>query len=183
MSMVAGTILRRSGLNRYIDRASMTRISGFAMDYLVCAAICTLNLKTVATYIIPLVVTIAAIFVANIIFYTYFAAKLFRHDGFERMVGSFGQGCGVLATGLMLIRIVDPNGESSAADAIAAASTIGYLWMIPYFTIGPIVSFTWGFPKLFLISVLLLAGFILLGRLTCWRKEPAWKTQPFHSSE
>ncbi len=40
-----------------------------------------------------------------------------------------------------------------------------------------------GFPKLFLISVLLLAGFILLGRLTCWRKEPAWKTQPFHSAE
>ena len=84
----------------------------------------------------------------------------------------------MVATGLMLIRIVDPNNESTAGDAVVSASTIGYLWMIPYFTIGPALSFSWGFAKLFAISFALLVVFIVLGRVLCWQKRPSWETQP-----
>lgn len=66
--MVVGFVLRKTGNDKYIDRSCMQRISGFTMDYLVCSAICTLNLKTVATYIVPLSVTIAAILATNMIF-------------------------------------------------------------------------------------------------------------------
>ena len=177
LSMVVGFVLRKTGNDKYIDRSCMQRISGFTMDYLVCSAICTLNLKTVATYIVPLSVTIAAILATNMIFYPYFGRKLFKRDAFERTMGAFGQGCGVVATGLMLIRIVDPNNESTAGDAVVSSSTVGYIWMIPYFTIGPVVSFTWGFPKLFAISAALLILFIVLGRVLCWQKRPAWETQ------
>lgn len=177
LSMIVGGILRKTRMDRYIDRSSMQRISGFTMDYLVCSAICTLNLKTVATYLLPLIVTIAAILITNLLAYPYFGRKLFARDAFERTVGAFGQGCGVLATGLMLVRVVDPNGESTAADAIAASSTIGYLWMIPYFTIGPVVSFTWGYPMMMAVSVGLLIVFLVLGRMLCWQKRPAWEKQ------
>ncbi|MGI6169690.1 MAG: sodium/glutamate symporter [Christensenellales bacterium] len=127
LSMVVGTIMKKTKMDRYIDRPSMQRISGTTMDYLVCAAICTLNLNTVATYLVPLLVTNAAILLTNWIAYPYFGRKLYKRDAFERTVGAFGQGCGVLATGLMLVRIIDPKGESTAADAIAASSTIGYI--------------------------------------------------------
>lgn len=177
LSMLVGYILRKTGQDKYIDRPSMQRISGVAMDYLVCSAICTLNLKTVATYIVPLVVTIAAILITNMIAYSYFGKKLFQRDAFERTMGSFGQGCGVVATGLMLIRVVDPNNESTAGDAVVAASTIGYIWMIPYFTIGPVISFTWGFSKLFAVSFALLIVFIVIGRIFFWQKRPAWEAQ------
>ena len=80
----------------------------------------------------------------------------------------------------MLVRIVDPQGESTAADAIAASSTIGYLWMIPYFTLGPVVSFTWSFGLQLGIAVALLIVFLLIGRLIFWQKRPAWETQEKH---
>jgi ESS family glutamate:Na+ symporter len=171
-------VLKLVKMDHYIDRPCMTRISGTTMDYLVCSAICTLNLKTVSTYFIPLLVTILAVLITNYIAYPYFGKKLFKKDAFERSVGAFGQGCGVLATGLMLIRIIDPDGKSSASDAIAASSTIGYLWMIPYFTIGPALSFSWGFGKLMAVSVALLVVFLVLGRVFFWQKRPSWETQP-----
>lgn len=183
LSMIVGSILRRTGQDKYIDRPSMSRIAGFTMDYLVCSAICTLDLGTVFTYAVPLSVTILAVLIGNIVFYPYFGRKLFARDAFERYMGAFGQGCGVVATGLMLIRIVDPNNESTAGEAIVSASTVGYLWMIPYFTIGPIISFSWGFTKLFVFSFALLVFFIVLGRVLCWQKRPSWETQERHYSE
>lgn len=183
LSMAIGFLLKKVKMDHYIDRPSMQRISGTTMDYLVCAAICTLNLKTVATYIIPLVVTITAVLLCNWIAYPYFGKKLFGQDSFERTVGAFGQGCGVLATGLMLVRVVDPNGDSTAADAIAASSTIGYLWMIPYFTIGPALSFSWSYWQLMAFSVALLVVFLILGRTLSWHKQPAWETQVVGNKE
>lgn len=177
LSMVVGTIMRLTKMDKYIDRPSMSRIAGFTMDFLVCSAISTLNLKTVFTYLVPLSVTIAAVLLGNLVFYPYFGRKLFAHDAFERSMGAFGQGCGVVATGLMLIRIVDPGNKSSAGDAVVSASTVGYLWMIPYFTIGPALSYSWGFGKLFAFSVALLIFFVVLGRVLCWQKRPAWETQ------
>ena len=183
LSMIVGAILRKSGMDKYIDRACMTRISGVTMDFLVCSAICTLNLNTVVTYVVPLLVTILAVLAGNIIFYPYFGKKLFGRDAFERSMGAFGQGCGVVATGLMLIRIIDPSNRSTAGDAVVSSSTIGYIWMIPYFTLGPALSFQWGFGKLFGFSAALLALFIVLARFLSWHKTPAWETQPKEYSE
>ena len=183
LSMIVGSILRKTGQDKYIDRPSMSRIAGFTMDYLVCSAICTLNLETVVTYAVPLSVTIAAILIGNLFLYPYFGRKLYARDAFERYMGGFGQGCGVVATALLLIRIVDPNNESTAGDAVVSSSTIGYIWMIPYFTIGPIISFSWGFTKLFVFSFALLVFFIVLGRVLCWQKRPSWETQERHYSE
>jgi len=177
LSMIVGTILRKTGQDKYIDRACMSRIAGFTMDYLVCSAICTLNLTTVVTYAVPLAVTIVAVLLGNIIVYPLFGRKIFKRDAFERTMGAFGQGCGVVATGLMLIRIIDPNNQSTAGDAVVSSSTVGYIWMIPYFTIGPALSFSWGFGKLFAFSAALLVLFVVLGRLLCWQQRPAWETQ------
>ena len=69
----------------------------------------------------------------------------------------------------------DPNNKSTAGDAVVSSSTVGYLWMIPYFTLGPALSFRWGFGKLFAFSLALLILFIVLGRVLCWQKRPAWR--------
>lgn len=172
MGAVIWIVLQKLKMQHYIDRPSMNRISGTTMDYLVCSAIATLELKIFAVYFIPLVVTIIAITLTNYIVYPYFGRKLFKKDYFERTVGAFGQGCGVLATGLMLVRVVDPNFETTAAEAIAASSTLGYSFMLPYLMFGPILSYTWGGPKLMAFSIGLLIFFLILARGFFWRKTP-----------
>lgn len=177
LSMIVGLIFRKTGFDKYIDRPSMSRIAGMTMDYLVCAALCTLNLSTVATYIVPLVITTAAVLAFTYFCVPWFAKHVCHRDAFERTAGNFGQSCGVVATGLMLIRICDPENKSTAGDFVVAGSTIGYLWMIPYFTIGPVVSFTWSFGLQIGIAAGLMLLFFLLARFTRWEKTPGWKRQ------
>lgn len=176
LSFITGQVFNKTGLDRYIDRPTFQRISGLALDFLICSAIATMNLSAVALYIVPLIITITVIFIVTIFSCMWFGKKLYKVDAFERSIGAFGQSCGVLATGLLLIRCCDPNGESVAAESIASGTTIGYLWAIPYYTIVPILSYTWGVGKLMVLSTALLIVFLAAGRLLCWQKIPAWET-------
>ena len=91
-----------------------------ALDFLVCSAIATLSIKVFALYLVPMVVTIAVVVLVNLFVNFYFSWKVFDEDWFERALGSYGLESGVLATGLMLLRVVDPefktSGQESAAD-------------------------------------------------------------------
>ncbi|NLI28597.1 MAG: hypothetical protein GX423_00830 [Nitrospiraceae bacterium] len=177
MGFVVWSILKRLKMEDYIDRPSMNRISGLAMEYLTCAAIATISLKAVALYFVPMAVTIVMIIVSNFFVYYYFGRKLFRRDWFERSICAYGQGHGVLATGLLLLRVVDPAFSTSAAGACAAASVIGYLFAIPYVAFGPWMAVTLGASKLMALSMGLLIMFVILGRVFFWQKNDAPQQQ------
>lgn len=55
-----------------------------------------------------------------------------KDDCFETSVGLFGQCCGVLATGLLLLKVVDPDFQTNAATNITSSSTLGYTYQLQY---------------------------------------------------
>src|SRR5699024_1923612 len=80
---------------------------------------------------------------------------------FERGIGDFGQSMGVTATGLILMRIVDPEGRSPAFEAF------GYKQLVfePFFGGGlvtamavPLVFFFGPWPLLIGMAVVLLVS-------------------------
>lgn len=84
----------------------------------------------------------------------------------------FGMACGVLATGLMLIKVMDPNNETTAATCISTSSTLGYSWQIPYMVVGSVAIFT--APAVTtIVSVSLLLFFFIGGELIFGRKKVA----------
>ena len=54
-------------------------------------------------------------------------------------MGAYGQCTGSLATGLLLIKVLDPNGDTLAAESVSGSSTLGSFWQQPYNTIGPML--------------------------------------------
>lgn len=83
---------------------------------------------------------------------------------FETGVGLFGMACGVLATGLMLVKVVDPDNETTASTCISTSSTLGYAWQIPYMVVGSLMIFT--MPTITtVISVALLLFFLIGGEI------------------
>lgn len=86
----------KMGIGDYIDRATISRISGVALDFLVCSAIATLSIKVFALYLVPMVVTIAVVVLVNLFVNFYFSWKVFDEDWFERALGSYGLESGVL---------------------------------------------------------------------------------------
>ena len=92
--MVSGAflsfVMKKMGIGDYIDRATISRISGVALDFLVCSAIATLSIKVFALYLVPMVVTIAVVVLVNLFVNFYFSWKVFDEDWFERALGSYG---------------------------------------------------------------------------------------------
>ena len=164
-------LLNKIGLGDYIDRATINRIAGVALDFLVCSAIATLSLEVFSVYMIPLIVTIAAVIISNIVVNFYFAWKLFDEDWFERAMGSYGLESGVLATGLMLLRVVDPKFETTGQESAAASAALCYPWSLPYVMFAPLLSFMFPGWMLFAVSALLWIIMYMVARKFFWHPQ------------
>ncbi|MGB2926470.1 MAG: sodium:glutamate symporter, partial [Limnothrix sp.] len=55
----------------------------------------------------------------NVGFFLYFAPKIFPDHWFEKGIGDLGQSMGVTATGILLLRMVDPENRSGAFESFA----------------------------------------------------------------
>ena len=174
-AMVSGAflsfVMKKMGIGDYIDRATISRISGVALDFLVCSAIATLSIKVFALYLVPMVVTIAVVVLVNLFVNFYFSWKVFDEDWFERALGSYGLESGVLATGLMLLRVVDPEFKTSGQESAAASAALCYPWSLPYIMFMPAFAFAASKWTILGISVALLVVFLIIARVCFWHPE------------
>ena len=98
------------------------------------ATIATIRLDVVAQGWLPLLILIAAGILWNVLCLVVFARRAFKDAWFERGIAEMGQSMGVTATGLLLLRVVDPDYETPAAEAFAAKQLLhepfmgGGLW-------------------------------------------------------
>lgn len=160
-SMVIGTIINKTALKERIDRKSMRHITGTALEYMIAAAIATTSREIFITYALPLVVTSVLMTLGNMFICFILGRRWLENNWFETGVGLFGQCCGVLATGLMLIKVMDPYNETTAAQCISTSSTLGYSWQIPYMVVGSIAIFT--APMITTIITVALFLFFVIG--------------------
>lgn len=171
-SMIFGTIINKTFLKRYIDKPTMNRITGTALEYMIAAAIATTSLKIFVLYAVPLVLISIAIIALNVLICFGIGRIWLKENWFETAVGLFGQVCGVLATGLMLVKVVDPKNETVAAQCISASSTWGYAWQIPYMLVGSLAVVT--NPRAVVtVSVIFFLVCLIGGQLLFGRKRKA----------
>lgn len=164
-------IMKKINITHYIDRPTINRISGVSLDFLVCAAISTLSLKVFSLYLVPLLVLIIAIIIANVFANFYFGWKIFDEDWFERTIGSYGLESGVLATGLMLIRVVDPQFKTTGHESAAASAALCYPWSLPYIIFMPLLAMKGSTTLVLGISIVLLIFFLITAKIFFWHKE------------
>ncbi len=138
LCMLGGVIVQgladRFDRHEHMDHGLILRVQNCALDFLVVAAIATIRLDVVAKGWLPLVIVIAAGIGWNVLCLTVFARRAFRDAWFERGIAEMGQSMGVTATGLLLLRVVDPDYETEAAEAFASKQLLhepfmgGGLW-------------------------------------------------------
>ena len=115
--LVVQLFLSRFTKNSLVDHTLMQRLAGTALDFLVVAAISTIRLEVIARGIIPFLVVIAGGILWNIFCVVWLARRILPNCWFERAIAEMGQSMGVTATGLLLLRAVDPEQKTEAASA------------------------------------------------------------------
>ena len=166
LCMIGGILLQLAAKavrkSLIIDHGQMERISGAALDFLVVSAVATISLKVVAAHLVPLIVLIAAGAAWSVFAVLWFGPRCMKEAWFERAIADFGQATGVTATGLMLLRTVDPDSKTCAAASFGYKQLLhepfmgGGLWTALAFTL--VVEHGW--LPVFLFSCVMLAVWI-----------------------
>ena len=155
LCMLGGVIVQvladRFDSYEHMDAGVMLRIQNSALDFLVVAAIATIRLDVVAKNWLPLLIVVVAGILWNVFCLLLVARRAFTDSWFERGIAEMGQSMGVTATGLLLLRAVDPNYKTPAAEAFAAKQLLhepimgGGIWTGMAF---PLLALWGGWPIL-----------------------------------
>ena len=163
-SGVFGIIIGRiPALQQFIDRDTIERISNVSLEYLITSAVATTSIETFVSYLLPIVV-ISVVVIAATWVSIFFSKRWCPQDWFASAVAQYGAYMGLLSTGLLLAKVVDPDHKTVAAETVAASCTLGYSYSLPYLLIMPMLVIS--SPKLvFGISVVLLIVFLIAGEV------------------
>lgn len=107
--------------NKCIDRPTMSRIQGLALEFLVAGAISSVKITVIVKYALPLIIQQGLFMIIMPFLLFFFGRRLFTHNWFENSIIVFGTACGVVATGFLLLRLIDPELKTESAEAFAAS--------------------------------------------------------------
>ncbi|MBU9714243.1 sodium/glutamate symporter [Evansella tamaricis] len=118
LAMVGGIIVQaisdRFDKFKVIDRSMIDRIGGFSLDFLIVSALGTVSLAVIGDNLVPFLLLAVTGVIWNVFAFLFLAPKMIPSYWFERGIGDFGQATGITATGLLLIRIADPDSKTPA---------------------------------------------------------------------
>ncbi|HMN96890.1 MAG TPA: hypothetical protein PKC43_10360 [Phycisphaerales bacterium] len=123
--LVLRAALRSLGASHLVDGIAIRRLMGVAMEFLIVAALASLRLEVVVEHAwgLLLLVGLAAAWTACCLF--LLSPRLLpRGCWFELGVLNYGMSTGTTAQGMMLLRMVDPELESDAAEDYALAAPL-----------------------------------------------------------
>jgi len=171
LCMIGGLIvqscLSKFGRTSVVDRGLMQRIGGTALDFLVVAAVSTIRLEVVAKGFAPFIVIIAGGILWNVFCVVWLAKRLLPDTWFPRAMAEMGQSMGVTATGLLLLRVVDPESETEAPAAFGYKQLLHEPFMGGGLWTSTAVLLVWrqGAMPVLLISVAAVAVWLVVWRL------------------
>ncbi|MEM8720318.1 MAG: sodium/glutamate symporter [Cyanobacteria bacterium P01_G01_bin.39] len=123
MALIGGIIVQiimnQLGLNYLIDRQLQERIGGVAIDVVIVTAIAGIDLAILGDNLEVFIALSLVGIIWNIFAFVVIAPRIIPVHWFERGIGDMGQSMGVTATGILLIRMVDPENKTAAFESFA----------------------------------------------------------------
>lgn len=184
LCMIGGVIVQilanRFDPHEHMDHGLIARIQNCALDFLVVSAIATIRLNVVVKGWQPLAILIVAGILWNVLCLLVLARRAFRDAWFERAIAEMGQSMGVTATGLLLLRVVDPDCKTQAAEAFACKQLLhepfmgGGLWTGAAI---PLLALWGGWPVFGIALAAIIVWLVFLGVMN---RTPRRRVGPRH---
>ena len=147
-SILVRLVLERLHLDGWVSAPIQGQTGTLSADLLITAATAGLDLALLRQDWLPLLVLSLAGLLWNLAVVLLLAPRILPQDWFERAVIEFGQATGVAASGLLLLRMADPDDRSEALQAFS----IKQLLLQPLLAggvitvVAPLAISSWGLP-------------------------------------
>jgi len=121
MAMIGGALLQAflgaTGFQPWVNRDLINRISGTALDFIIVSAMATLSLTSIGRNWQPFAILAVVGMAWTVFCFWALAPRMIPDRWFEKGIGDFGQGTGMAVSGLLLMRIADPENKSRALES------------------------------------------------------------------
>lgn len=149
-----------------IDREIQKRITGWSVDFLLVATISAIEIAIIWNFLLPM--SIISIFTGIITLFVivYLGKRIWSEFAFERTAGIYGTCTGTVPSGLLLVRILDPDFQTPAAIDLGLTS----IFAAPFVLAGMLlvnapVLWGWSVEQTLLIFVMMMVISLILMRI------------------
>ncbi len=120
-------IMTRQYQNNYL----LSRISGVAFDLMIVAGIASINIGDLSGLWVPFVLMAVTGGAVTLFYLRWLCKRLYPGYYFEGLTSMYGMLTGTISSGILLLREIDPQFETPAANNLITASSTGILLGIP----------------------------------------------------
>ena len=163
------SVLRKKGImkRQYQNNYLLNRISGLAFDIMIVAGIASINFTDIAKLWIPFVVTILLGALVTYLYLKFMSSKIYKGYENEAFLSMFGMLTGTISSGVLLVREIDPEYKTPAANNLVTGSGAAIVFGAPLLVLIGMApkSLTMTFIVLGLIIVYLALLIFLILRL------------------
>lgn len=117
-------IMNAFQLSDLLDNDILLRVANLFVDFMLAASLIAISLTVALYYWIPLLLISTAGGIITYFSCRYAANNWYEGGRFERFLAIFGNSTGTIQSGLVLLRVVDPDFKSGAADDLVYGSGV-----------------------------------------------------------
>jgi len=119
-------------MNRqYPNNFMLNRISGFVFDFMIVSSITAIRIEDLKHLWIPFLILVFAVGMATLVYIIFITKRVYPDYSEAASLGMFGMLTGTASTGVILLREVDPNFETPAANDLIIGSTTAIFFGFP----------------------------------------------------
>jgi ESS family glutamate:Na+ symporter len=145
-SLVAGlvrTLISRSPIGHTLDDNTCTRITGFGVDLMIAGALGAISFRVVGQFWVPILIMSTIAGVLALVLVPWMGSRTFKDHAFGRTLIVYGVATGTLASGLALLRVIDPELKTPVAEDYMRAAGIVFPMAIPFILIIPFPAYAY----------------------------------------
>lgn len=120
-------IMKRQYQNNYL----LSRISGLAFDIMIVAGIASINIDDLSGMWIPFILMAVLGGIVTFMYLMYMCKKIYPEYVYEGFFSMYGMLTGTISSGVLLLREIDPDYETPAANNLITGSSFGIVFGAP----------------------------------------------------
>ena len=120
-------IMNRQYQNNYL----LSRFSGLAFDVMIVAGIASINIDDLSGYWLPFLLMAVLGGVATYYYLKFMCGKLYSGYLYEGFFSMYGMLTGTISSGVLLLREIDPDFDTPAANNLISGSSFGIAFGAP----------------------------------------------------
>lgn len=117
--------------HQYQNNYLLSRMSGLAFDLMIVTGIASINFDDLSGYWIPFILMAVAGGIVTYFFLLYMSKKLYKDYENEGFFSMYGMLTGTLSSGILLLREIDPELKTPAANNLVIGSSFGIIFGAP----------------------------------------------------